>query len=49
MGTCACESAGRFQAYNKRHGLADPRLDPQWLRDNHPLFQHDGINRHPWL
>ena len=20
-----------------------------WLRDNHPLFQHDGINRHPWL
>ena len=49
MGNCACENAVSFHEYNTRHQLVDPRLDPQWQRDNHPLFQHEGIRRNPWL
>ena len=40
MGNCLCEDMEEFVAYNKRHGLVDPRLDAQWLNENHGLFQY---------
>ena len=49
MGNCLCDEADEYMAYNRLHDLEDPHLQPEWLRRHHPLFQHDGINRHPWL
>ena len=42
MGNCLCDDADELIAFNKKHGFADPRNDPEWLAKNHHLFQLFG-------
>ena len=49
MGNCLCEHAAQNMAFNKRHGLLDPRLLPEWQRRNHPLFRHDPPGTNPFV
>ena len=49
MGCCLCTHADDCMAYNARHGLDDPRHQPEWLRRQHPMFRSDEQGTNPHL